>query len=84
MKFTSPTRKSKNTGRKPGGQPGHTAQTLHQSPSPNIVHSIALDRCPDCRADLRDEPVASEEKRQVFDFPPIAMEVSEHRTECKW
>jgi transposase len=74
----------KNTGRKPGGQPGHTGQTLHQSPAPNIVHSIALDRCPVCETDLRDEPVTSEEKRQVFDLPPIAMEVSEHRAECKW
>ena len=74
----------KNTGRKPGGQPGHTGQTLQQSPAPDITHSIALDRCPDCGTDLRDEPVASEEKRQVFDLPPIAMEVSEHRAQCKW
>lgn len=74
----------KNTGRKPGGQPGHTGQTLHQSPVPDITHSIALDRCPDCGADLRGEPVASEEKRQVFDLPPIAMEVIEHRAQCKW
>ena len=73
-----------NTGRKPGGQPGHIGQTLHQSPTPNIIHSIALDHCPDCDADLRDEPVAREEKRQVFDLPPIAMEVSEHRAESKW
>jgi transposase len=28
--------------------------------------------------------VAELEKRQVFDRPPIAMEVSEHRAECKW
>ena len=74
----------KNTGRKPGGQPGHTGQTLQQSPAPDITHPIALDRCPDCGGDLRGEPVASEEKRQVFDLPPIAMEVSEHRAECKW
>jgi transposase len=74
----------KNTGRKPGGQPGHTGQTLQQSPAPDITHSIALDLCPDCGSDLRDEPVASEEKRQIFDLPPIAMEVSEHRAECKW
>jgi transposase len=74
----------KNTGRKPGGQPGHIGQTLHQSPAPDITHPIALDRCPNCDSDLRDEPVASEEKRQVFDLPPIAMEVSEHRAECKW
>jgi transposase len=74
----------KNTGRKPGGQPGHTGQTLHQSPAPDITHSIALDRCPDCDTDLRDQPTVSEEKRQVFDLPPIAMEVTEHRAECKW
>ena len=74
----------KNTGRKPGGQPSHPGQTLQQSPAPDITHSIALDRCPDCGADLCDEPVASEEKRQVFDIPLIAMKVSEHRAECKW
>ena len=74
----------KNTRRKPGGQPGHPGQTLQQSPAPDITHTIALDRCPDCGADLRDEPLAREEKRQVFDLPPIAMEVSEHRAQCKW
>lgn len=74
----------KNTGRKPGGQPGHTGQTLLQSITPDILHSIALDNCPDCDTDLRGEPVASAEKRQVFDLPPIAMEVTEHRAECKW
>ena len=73
-----------NTGRKPGGQPGHTGQTLLQSPAPDVTHSIPLDHCPICRTDLRDQPVASEEKRQVFDLPPIAMEVTEHRAECKW
>ena len=74
----------KNTGRKPGGQPGHPGQTLQKSPAPDITHSIELDRCPDCGADLHDEPVASEETRQIFDLPPIAMEVSEYRAECKW
>ncbi|MEY4569160.1 MAG: hypothetical protein RLZZ398_599 [Verrucomicrobiota bacterium] len=66
----------KNTGRNPGGQLGHPGQTLQQSPAPDITHSIALDLCPDCDADLCDQLVASEEKRQVFDLPPIAMEVS--------
>ena len=84
LKRKTKSQRRKNTGRKPGGQPGHPGQTLQQSPAPDITHSIALDRCPDCGADLRDEPVASEEKRQVFDLPPIAMEVSEHRAECKW
>ncbi|MEO0017867.1 MAG: hypothetical protein RLZZ522_1150 [Verrucomicrobiota bacterium] len=52
-----------NTGRKPGGQPGHIGQTLQQSPAPDITHAIALNRCPDCGTDLRVEPVASEEER---------------------
>lgn len=74
----------KNTGRQPGGQRGHPGQTLRKSTAPDLTHSIALDRCPDCGTDLRDEPVASEETRQIFDLPPIAMQVSEHRAECKW
>ena len=74
----------KNTGRKPGGQPGHTGQTLQQSPAADITHATALDHCPHCGGDLRKEPVASVEKRQVFDLPPIAMQVTEHQAECKW
>ena len=84
LKRKTKSMRRKNTGRKPGGQPGHTGQTLQQSPTPDITHPIPLDHCATCRTDLRDQPVASEEKRQVFDLPPIAMEVSEHRAECKW
>jgi transposase len=58
----------KNTGRNPGVQPGHPGQTLQQNSAPDITHSIALDRCPGCGTDLRDEPVGSEEKRQIFDL----------------
>jgi transposase len=60
-KTKSPQRK--NTGRKPSGQPGHPGQTLQQNSAPDITHSIALDRCPDCGTDLRDQPIASAEKR---------------------
>ena len=66
----------KNTGRKPGGQPGHTGHTLPHSLTPYITHPIALDHCPECGTDLRDEPIASEEKRQVFDLPATAMQVT--------
>lgn len=74
----------KNSGRKPGGQPGHSGQTLQQSPSPDLIESIALGNCPDCGDDLRKEPIASVEKRQVFDLPPIAIQVTEFQAECKW
>jgi transposase len=72
-----------NSGRKRGGQPGHPGQTLLQNPTPDIIHSIAPGCCPDCGIDLRDQPVASLEKRQVFDLPPIAMQVTEYQAECK-
>ena len=60
----------KNTGRKPGGQPGHTGQTLHQSLAPNIVHSIALDRCPDCGADLPTNPSPVRKSARFSTFRP--------------
>ena len=33
--------------------------------------------------DLREKPVTRVEKRQVFDLPPIAMQVTEHQADCK-
>lgn len=74
----------KDTGRKPGGQPGHPGQTLQQSSAPDIIGSITLVHCPQCAADLREAPVASVEKRQVFELPAVAMRVTEHQAECKW
>lgn len=73
----------KNSGRKPGGQPGHPGQTLHQSPSPDITVTVPLDQCPECGADLSGQPVEGEEKRQVFDLPPIKMQVTEYRAQRK-
>jgi len=60
----------KNSGRKPGGHPG---QTLQASESPDTTVNLPLDSCPECGGDLTDQPVQSEEKRQVFDLPDIKM-----------
>jgi transposase len=73
----------KNTGRKPSGQPGHPGQTLRQSEAPDIVVEIPLVICPHCSGDLKEEPVASVEKRQVFDLPPIKIQVTEYQAERK-
>lgn len=73
----------KNSGRKPGGQPGHPGQTLHQSQSPDITMAVPLETCPECGIDLRDAPVSGEEIRQVFDLPPITMQVTEYRAQRK-
>jgi len=73
----------KNSGRKPGGQPGHLGQTLLQSENPDFSVPIPLDACPKCGGDLADQPVVAEEKRQVFDLPPIKIQVTEHRAPRK-
>jgi transposase len=73
----------KNSGRKPGGQPGHPGQTLQASESPDITVNLPLTSCPKCGGDLGDQPVASEEKRQVFDLPDIKMLVTEYLAQRK-
>ena len=72
-----------NTGRKPGGQPGHAGQTLHQSQAPDITVAVPLDRCPQCGGDLASQAPDSVEKRQVFDLPPIKIQVAEHQVPSK-
>ena len=69
----------KKTGRKPGGQDGHRGTTLTQVARPDreVRHDPA--RCGRCRAGLAGRPVTEVERRQVFDLPPITIEVAEHQ-----
>jgi transposase len=72
--------------RKRGGQPGHPGSTLAQVEKPDhvMIHRIQTCRCGACAGvSLEAEPVIGYEKRQVFDLPPIALEVTEHRAEIK-
>ncbi len=69
----------KKTGRKPGGQDGHEGKTLAQVAKPD--HEVAHEpgRCGGCDADLAGAPVTGVERRQCFDLPPAAVEVTEHQ-----
>lgn len=74
------------TGRKPGGQPGHRGHTLKQVEKPDHtrIHSVQTCTCGQCGGvSLKDAPVLDYERRQVFDLPPMALEVTEHRAEIK-
>lgn len=73
------------SGRRPGGQPGHRGNTLSfvAQPDQTIVH--ALDGlCPcGCGSDLRGEPVLRYERRQTVELPAPKLVASEHRSEVK-
>ncbi|MCX6901880.1 MAG: IS66 family transposase [Verrucomicrobia bacterium] len=74
------------TGRKPGGQPGHPGRTLQPASKPDKFQVHALDKCTCGLCDgvsLRREPVLDYQRRQVFDLPPLRLEVTEHQAEIK-
>jgi transposase len=75
-----------NSGRRPGGQPGHPGRTLHPVEKPDHIVAHRLGRCPcgACRGrSLRDQPLVDYAKRQVFELPPKLLEVTEHQAEIK-
>ncbi len=71
------------SGRRPGKGKGDPGFRLQPRPDPDrvVFHSPTV--CRDCAAMLGDAPVTAVEARQVFDLPPIALEVVEHRVESR-
>jgi transposase len=71
------------SGKKPGGQPGHAGKTLNQIASPDrmVIHTPG--QCENCSHDLADVAVSKIERRQVFDLPKPHIEVTEHQAETK-
>lgn len=71
------------SGKKPGGQHGHTGETLSFNATPDEVVVHAVKQCNCCGKSLSGIAVVDYEYRQVFDIPPIEMLVTEHRSEIK-
>lgn len=71
-------------GKRPsGGQAGHEGETLKMVAQPDeiVVHSLTA--CRHCEHDLSQTESERVVKRQVFDLPPLHMQVTEHQAEVK-
>lgn len=73
----------RSSGRKTGGQKGHKGQTLKMVAEPHYREVQTVTSCPHCAHDLNQAPVIGHEKRQLFDLPPIEVEVTEYQAEIK-
>ena len=81
--FVKPKSQRQKSGKPVGGQKGHLGHTLKMVDAPNhtIIHRVSV--CKKCDGSLKEVQAASYERRQVFDLPPIKVEVTEHQAETK-
>lgn len=83
LKKPKPKSRRKKGQRKSGGQAGHEGKTLKMVTIPDeiVVHEVTL--CEQCQSDLSGLEAHQTVKRQVFDLPPMQIQVTEHQAEVK-
>ncbi|OOR03920.1 transposase [Bacillus cereus] len=73
----------KSSHRQTGGQLGHKGHTLSLKTTPDHTITYSPTHCTCCHTSLAYEPVKGYRIRQVYDLPPIQVEVTEHKVEQK-
>lgn len=73
----------KPSGKKSGGQKGHTGHTLEMVEEPDHTITHVINECEKCGCLLDSEEIYNLESHQVFDTSEPKMEVTEHRAEMK-
>jgi transposase len=68
----------KKSGRGPGRPKGQAGFTLEPVAEPTHRRRHEPHACAGCGGDLTGAPVVAVESRQVFDLPPVALEVTQH------
>jgi transposase len=71
------------SGKNVGGQKGHAGETLEFSSNPDEVLIHKAEKCRGCGKSLANIESLGYDRRQVFDMPPIKMQITEHRCEVK-
>jgi transposase len=66
-------------GGRPGGQDGHPGQTLRQVTTPDVIVRHEPVCCAGCGGPSAQAVEVGTERRQVFDLPPTAVQVTEHQ-----
>jgi len=79
LKRPAPRSERVKSGRSVGGQKGHRGQTLKFSRTPDRIIEHRAEQCEGCGAALGAGHVIDRTCRQVFDLPPISLEISEHQ-----
>ena len=83
LKKPQPKSLRKPSGKKPGGQQGHSGARLEMVDQPDHIVSHTVEECQQCGYSLEAVDAAGYRRRQVVDIPPIKLDVTEHRTEIK-
>ena len=80
---TNPKSRREKSGKKPGGQEGHSGTTLDMVNNPDEIIEHSLSCCEECGCTLEVIEVEAYERRQIFEIPPIKLIVTEHKSQIK-